>query len=179
MTQSLNGSVEMMSHRVDRLAIHIDDSFDSFRNRYERAVPEFQTARFASLVDERADWQQVLNATVENAPHDFILYWSRDFTSLMGLAGDRSRCVAYLMGNHTIAQRMYRYNPAVMLYAPLRTAIVEDDDDATWFTFDQPSTQFGSFNTPEITKVGSELDHKLAALLEHLGAPVPATLTDS
>jgi uncharacterized protein DUF302 len=179
MTQSLNGSIEMTSHRIDRLTIQIDDSFDRFRNRYERAVPEFQTARFDSLVDEGADWQQVLNATAENAPHDFILYWSRDFTSLMGLAGDRSRCVAYLMGNHTIAQRMYRYNPAVMLYAPLRTAIVEDDDDATWFTFDQPSTQFGSFNTPEITKVGDELDHKLAALLEHLGAPVPATLTDS
>lgn len=65
-----------------------------------------------------------------------------------------------------------------MLYAPLRTAVVEDADLATWFTFDQPSTQFGSFNTPQITKVGRELDRKLAALLEHLGAPVPATLIE-
>jgi hypothetical protein len=72
---------------------------------------------------------------------------------------------------------MYRYNPAILLYAPLRTAIVEDADHATWFTFDQPSTRFGSFNTPQITKVGLELDHKLAALLEHLNAPVPAALT--
>jgi hypothetical protein len=74
---------------------------------------------------------------------------------------------------------MYRYNPAILLYAPLRTAIVEDADGATWFSVDQPSTRFGSFNTPQITKVGMELDRKLAALLEHLGARVPAGLIQS
>lgn len=177
MTQSFNDLIESISHQVDRFTIQIDDSFDGFRNRYEAAVPEFQADRFDSLLERDAGWQQVLDATAENAPHHFIRYWSRDFTSLMGLAGDRGRCVGYLMGNHTIAQRMYRYNPAIMLYAPLRTAIVEDANHATWFTFDQPSPQFGSFSTPQITKVGYELDHKLAALLKHLGAPVPDTLT--
>jgi Domain of unknown function DUF302 len=179
MTPSSNGSIETISRQAARLTIQIDDSFDGFRNRYERAVPEYQADRFGALIDEGADWQRVLDAAAENAPHDFILYWSSEFTSLMGLAGNRSRCVAYLMGNHTIAQRMYRYNPAVMLYAPLRTAIFEDADEATWFTFEQPSSQFGSFNTPQITEVGRELDHKVAALLEHLGAPVPAALTES
>ena len=177
MTQSLNRSIETISHQVDRLTIQIDDTFDGFRNRYEQAVPVFQSERFASLVEREVDWQTVLDATAENAPHHFILYWSHDFTSLMRLAGDRGRCVEYLMGNHTIAEKMYRYNSAILLYAPLRTAIVEDTDGATWFTVDQPSTRFGSFNTPQIAEVGIELDHKLAALLEHLGAPVPAGLT--
>jgi hypothetical protein len=177
MTQSLKGPIETVSHQVDRLTIQIDDSFDGFRDRYERAVPVFQRERFNSLVERRVDWQTILQATAENAPHDFILYWSGDFTSLMSLAGDRGRCVEYLMGNHTIAERMYRYNPAILLYAPLRTAIVEDADGTTWFTLDQPSTRFGSFNTPQITEVGIELDHKLAALLQHLEAPVPAALT--
>jgi hypothetical protein len=179
MAQSLIGSIETISHRVDRLTIPIDDSFEGFRNRYEQAVPEFQRDRFDSFVERGADWPTVVAATAENAPHDFIRYWSQDFTPLMGLAGDRGRCVGYLMGNHTIAQRMYRYNPGVMLYAPLRTAIVEDADQAAWFTIDKPSTQFGSFNTPQITRVGHELDRKLAALLQHLGAPVPAALTES
>lgn len=137
-----------MRHRAARLTIRIDDAFDGFRDRYQRAVPEFQADRLDALIDEGAYWQRVLDATAEDAPHDFILHWSRDFTSLMGLAGDRNRCVAYLVGNHTIAQRMYRYNPAVTLYAPLRTALVEDADNATWFTFEQSSSQFGSFNTP-------------------------------
>jgi hypothetical protein len=179
MTQSLNESIETVSHHVDRLTIQIDDSFDGFRTHYERAVPAFQSEQFDSLIERGVDWQTILEATADNAPHDFILYWAHDFTSLMRLAGDRGRCVEYLMGNHTIAQKMYRYNPAILLYAPLRTAIVEDADHATWFSVDQPTTRFGSFNTPQITKVGLELDHKLAALLEHLGAPVPAALTDS
>jgi hypothetical protein len=171
-------TIETISHRVDRLTIEIDDSFEGFRKRYEQAVPAFQSDRFAALIERDAAWQTILDATAENAPHDFILYWSHDFTSLMRLAGDRGRCVEYLMGNHTIAQRMYRYNPAILLYAPLRTAIVEDLDEATWFVIDQPSTRFSSFNTPQISKVGLELDHKLAALLEHLNAPVPAALID-
>jgi hypothetical protein len=37
--------------------------------------------------------------------------------------------------------------------------------------------QFGSFGNPAITEVGIELDRKLAALLELLGAPVPDALT--
>jgi hypothetical protein len=177
MTQSVDGSIETISHQVDRLMVRIDDSFDGFRHRYEQAVPVFQSARFDSLVERGVDWQTILEATAENAPHDFIRYWSHDFTSLMCLAGDRGRCVEYLMGNHTIAEKMYRYNPAILLYAPLRTAIVEDTDGVTWFTVDQPSTRFASFSTPEISTVGIELDRKLAALLAHLDAPVPAALT--
>lgn len=179
MTQSVTGSIETVSHQVNRLTIQIDDSFDGFRNRFERAVPVYQGERFDSLVERRVDWQTIVEATAENAPHEFILYWSHDFTPLMRLAGDGGRCVEYLMGNHTIARRMYHYNPAILLYAPLRLAIVEYANGATWFTVDQPSTRFGSFNTPQITKVGIELDRKLAALLELLDAPVPAVLTDS
>ena len=179
MTQLIDGSIETISHQVDRLKIRIDDSFDGFRHRYEQAVPVFQSERFDSLIERGVDWQTVLEATTQNAPHDFILYWSHDFTSLMRLAGDRGRCVEYLMGNHTIAQKMYRYDPAILLYAPLRTAIVEDAQGVSWFTVDQPSTRFSSFNTPQIAEVGVELDRKLAALLGYLGAPVPAALTES
>jgi len=179
MPQPSDGTIEIVQHPVRRITIQVDASFDEFRTRYETAVPVFQHERFAGLVEKQASWQDILSATGDNAPHDFILYWSHDFTALMRLAGDRGRCVEYLMGNHTIAQRMYRYNPAILLYAPLRTAIVEDADKISWFTLDQPSSCFGSFSTPQITKVGLELDHKVAALLEHLGARVPGELAYS
>jgi hypothetical protein len=179
MPQPSDGTIEIVRHPVRRITIQVDASFDEFRTRYETAVPVFQSDRFASLVERQASWQDILNATAANAPHEFILYWSHDFTALMRLAGDRGRCAEYLMGNHTIAQRMYRYNPAILLYAPLRTAIFEDADTNVWFTLDQPSSRFGSFNTPQITKVGLELDHKVAALLEYLGARVPEELAYS
>jgi hypothetical protein len=179
MPQRSDGTIEIVQHPVRRITIQVNATFDEFRSRYETAVPVFQRERFAGLVEKQASWQDILDATADNAPHDFILYWSSDFTALMRLAGDRGRCVEYLMGNHTIAQRMYRYNPAILLYAPLRTAIFEDADKSTWFTLDQPSSRFGSFNTPQITKVGLELDHKVAALLEHLGTRVPEELAYS
>ena len=113
------------------------------------------------------------------ASHGFLLYWRSDVTPVMALAGDRGRCVQYLMGNHTIAERMYRHDPAVMLYAPLRTVIWEDSTGAAWFSADQPSSQFGNFGVPEISKVGVDLDRKLAALLDALRVDVPRDLLES
>ena len=164
-------------HEVHRLAVAVGAGFDDFRDRYEQSVPSHDAERFAAFAREGADWGTVLRATAENAPHHFIRYWTSDVGALMRLAGDSPRCSSYLMGNHTIAERMYRHDPAIMLYAPLRTAIHEDADGTTWFSVDQPSTRFSSFGDPAITKVGLELDRKLAALLEHLGVPVPPALT--
>jgi hypothetical protein len=63
-----------------------------------------------------------------------------------------------------------------VLYAPLHTMIWQSPG-GTCFTFDRPSDQFDSFATPQISQVGTELDTKLAALLEHLGLDVPGQLT--
>lgn len=177
MVQPIRDRIKSVPHEVNRLAVAVGEPFDTFRARYEEAVPEFDSDRFERLVQDHADWRTVLQATEENAPHGFIIYWSHDFSPLFRLAGDRWRCVEYLMGNHGIAQQMFRYNPAIMLYAPLRTAIYEDAQGESWFTFDQPSTRFSSFGDAGITKGGVVLDQKLAALLNFLAVPAPEVLT--
>lgn len=179
MPQPSKESITIAPHEVRRLTVEVPGSFGEFRASYERAVPTFEAGRFQDLMDREADWRTIEQATKENAPHGFIIYWSTDIGALMHLAGDRSRGVEYLMGNHVLAQRMYHHDAAISLYAPLRSAIYEDADGAAWFTIDQPSTCFSSFDNAEIAAVGYELDHELAALLDHLGAPVPETLTDS
>jgi len=80
------------------------------------------------------------------------------------------------MGNDTIAERLFRHQPAVLLYAPLHTAIWGDPDGSAHFCFDKASDQFASFGNPEVTAVGLELDAKMAALLAHLDAAVPEAL---
>jgi hypothetical protein len=160
-------------HLANRLTIPVGASFDDFRARYETAVPRFDAAGFEAL----ESWDAAIRAAAEDAPHGFMIYAAADAGAIMRLAGHSLRSITYLMGNHTIAERMYRHNPGVMLYAPLRTAIHEDASGATWFSVDQPSTRFGSFGDPAIAKVGVELDGKLARLLEHLGLPVPAALS--
>jgi Domain of unknown function DUF302 len=170
-------TIAIHPHQVQRLAISTGAGFGDFRDRYEQSVPSLDGERLAAFVREGADWGTVLRATPENAPHGFIRYWTFDAGSLMRLAGDSPYCMSYLMGNHTIAERMYRHDPGIMLYAPLRTTIHEDADGTTWFSVDQPSGRFRSFGDPEITYIGLALDHKLAVLLEYLGAPVPPALT--
>jgi uncharacterized protein (DUF302 family) len=160
-------------HEVTRLSLPAGAPFDDFRARYEAAVPRYDPADYQPL----ASWDDVLRATAEHAPHGFLIYGVVDAGAIMRVAGHRANCVTYLMGNHTIAERMFRHDPAVMLYAPLRTAIHEDAAGRTWFSIDQPSRRFDSFGDPTIAVVGAELDAKLADLLGHLGLQVPAALT--
>ena len=169
----------VVPHRVNRLVIEVAEPFDDFRERYEQAAPEIDPQDLADLIERRAPWSEVVADADARAPHGFLIYYSSDLTPLMTLSGDRGRCVMYLMGNHTIAERMYRHDPAVMLYAPLRTALSAGTDGCTQLAVDQPSTVFSSFGLTEITAVGVELDRKLVGLLDALGAPVPAVLRES
>jgi hypothetical protein len=171
--------VETVSHAVNRFTIAIDATADEFRQQYERAVPPVPMADLQALAAREAPWQEMLALMAKAAPLGFAIYHTIDADLFTRLAGDRAYCVSYLMGNHTIAERMFRYEPAILLYAPLRTAIWEDTEGPAHFSFDQPSEQFRSFSNPAITAVGVELDRKVAALLEHLGVTVPYALCTS
>jgi uncharacterized protein (DUF302 family) len=171
-----------MSHETytaRRLTVEVP-GVRKFQQLYEQAVPAnpFEESDRA-LVQRGASWAEVIDAHAELAPHGFLIYWRNDVHGVMQLASDDNDCVAYLMGNVTIAEQMFRHDPRAMLYAPLRTVIWEDAHDRAWFTFDQPSTQFASFGLPAVTAVGVELDRKLAALLEVLRVEVPMPLASS
>jgi hypothetical protein len=86
------------------------------------------------------------------------------------------QAIQYLMGNHTIAERMFRHEPSVMLHAPLRTLIYADPDGDTKLAVDQPSLLFDSYGNAEIAAVGRELDALLVQLIGLLGGEVAAQL---
>jgi uncharacterized protein (DUF302 family) len=171
-----DNTVISVAHQVVRWSIDTGASFEDFRARFEAAVPVLATDRMTQLRAQKADWDTVLEAAEQNAPHGFMRFWSTDVGGTMQLAGDAGDCASYLMGNHTIAERMYRHDPAVMLYAPLRAAIHTDAHGATRFSIDQPSTRFSSFDSPEIAAVGEELDRKVIHLLKLLDVALPDTL---
>lgn len=161
-----------MEHQVTRLIFDAEQTFDEFRTRYEAAVPALDVTELAGI----GTWDEVLERTRKLAPHGFLRYGSVDAGPVFALAGHKARATTYLMGNHTIAERMYRHDPGAMLYAPLRTVIYEDNDGGVHFAIDQPATRFGSFGNPEMTEAGRLLDRKLAALLEVLDLSVPEML---
>jgi hypothetical protein len=154
---------------VHRLVVDIDAPFDEFRARYEQAVPAYDLSRVVQF----SNWEEVVAEADSTAPNGFFRYGTIDAAPVFGIAGHKARSVVYLMGNHTIAETMYRINPGIMLYAPLRTVLYEDLDGHTHFATDQPSDQFNSFGDPDIAATGRLLDQKLAALLSALGVAVP------
>jgi uncharacterized protein (DUF302 family) len=150
-----------------------------FQQLYEQAVPADPSEQVAGLAQRGASWAEVIDAHAEWAPHGFLIYWRNDVRDVMALAGDDNDCIAYLMGNVTIAEQMFRHDPRAMLYAPLRTVIWEDAGERAWFTIEQPSAQFAGFGIDAVSAVGVELDRKLAALLEALRVEVPMSLLSS
>lgn len=168
--------VSAVRYSVSRLTIAVGVTPGEFRSRYEQAVPPFPADQVADLVRRRAPWQDMLDLVTAAAPLGFFIFYKNDVDAVVRLAGDQSSGVSYLMGNNTVMERMFRHEPAILLYAPLHTDIWGDPDGPSYLTFDRPSDQFGSFANAEVSKVGAELDHKLAALLDHLGVSVPDQL---
>jgi Domain of unknown function DUF302 len=161
-----------IEHTSRRLLVPLPMPYDKAVKAYEQLVPAVDTARFGQL----ATWDAVLELADINAPLGFMIYWRTDVTAIM--AGSRSgwKCTEYLMGNHTIAERMFRHDPSAMLHAPLRTVIYADADGDTYLAIDQPGALFSSYGNPAIAEVGLYLDSLVAGLLTELGAPVPAEL---
>jgi hypothetical protein len=173
MTQPTNTTT--IAHVVNRLVIDADTDFEDLRQRYETLVPDIDMAALTAVID-KGNLDEVVRYTAERTPHSFARFWTFDPTPMMRLAGDHTDLMSYLMGNNVIAETMFRHNPAIMLYAPLRTVIYRDAAGATHLSIDQPSTNFASFGDSPITDVGLALDAKLAALLRVLGLAVPVEL---
>ena len=166
------------TYTVRRLTVPVP-SVRSFQASYELAVPNLPVDKVQGLVKAGAPWSEMVKLIDARAPNGFLIYFRNDVHPVMSAAGDQAGCIAYLMGNHIIAERMFRHDPRAMLYAPLHTVIWEDAGGDAWFSVDQPSTQFASLGIPAITEVGLELDRKLANLLEVLNVEVPQVLTQA
>ena len=162
----------VIDHPARRLVIALSRPYDQARAHYETLVPQADLARFFQM----ASWQATLELAEINAPHGFMRYYRSDITAAMAGSPSLWKATEYLMGNHTIAERMFRHDPSVMLHAPLRTLLYADPDGDTKLAVDQPSLLFASYHNTEIAAVGRELDALLARLIRLLGGDAPASL---
>ncbi len=120
-------SLPTIEHPSRRLVVTVPWSYDDARARYEALVPNYHPAAFAAATS----WQDALVHTGREAPHVFLIYPRLDITSMLAGSSSTGKATDYLMGNHTIAETMFRHDPAVMLHAPLPTLIIEDRSGVT------------------------------------------------
>ncbi len=179
MTTSTDAArIRQFTHSVNRFVIEVNDTFDNARRRFEQLVPSIDFDTLAEII-EAGDLEAVKKYTAERTPHSFANFWTLDPTAMMKLKGHTTTAVTYMVGNNVIAETMFRHDPGIMLYAPIRVALYTDTEDRTFLSVDQPSTRFDSFDNPDIAAVGRLLDEKLAAILSLLGVQVPDELTSS
>jgi hypothetical protein len=157
--------VTRTEHTTVRLDFVVPEKFETFRSRFEASVPAFSP----ELLGAGDGWDAICERTMAAAPHGFLHYHRLDVLPVFSRNGHTTPCTTYLMGNHVLAEQMFRHDPAVLLYAPLRVAIYGGQDRCTHLAVDQPSTKFGSFSNPDIAAVGATLDERLVELLRHLG----------
>jgi hypothetical protein len=164
-------------HSMTRVDVSTGMPFDEFRAAFEKAAPPFDVQATYRFITEGGSWDEVRAAAQANAPNGLMVYWTIDATPLMALAGHATKAVEYLLGNHVIAETMFRYNPRALLYAPLRVLVAADSLDNAVFSIDRPSTVFGSLGVEAITAVGHDLDRKVASLLRVIGVDAGAAFT--
>lgn len=156
-------------HDMTRVDIATGMAFDEFVAALEKAVPLFDRPTMQRIVAQGGNWDDVRAAVTKNAPNELMIYAKIDATELLGVAGHRTRAIEYLIGNHVIAETMFRHDPKALLYAPLRMLVYSDAEDNAIFTMERPSAAFGSLGIAEVTKVGEGLDRKVARVLRVAG----------
>jgi hypothetical protein len=161
-------------HVIRRWQLPLGRPYDDAVADFERVVPAIEPHRFQSL----NSWEDNLALADAVAPLGLMRFASIDAIAYMRTSKTHRPGIEYLAGNHTIAERMYRHEPAALLYAPLRVLIYADDAGQAVLVIDQPSTLFGSLgDNAEVAAVGRELDHKVAAVLSAMKVDVPPELT--
>ena len=76
------------------------------------------------IVESGGTWAEVRAKVAENAPNELMVYAKIDAIPLLGVAGHDVKAVEYLLGNHVIAETMFRHDPRALLYAPLRVLVI-------------------------------------------------------
>jgi Domain of unknown function DUF302 len=157
MTSSVQSAATVVQHSMNRIDISTGVEFEEFKSAFEKAAPPFDPATVTEIAERGGTWDEVLAAAAINAPNDLMVYAKIDALPLLSLAGHTTKAVEYLLGNHTIAETMFRHDPRALLYAPLRLMIYADSEGNAVFSMDQPSAAFGSLGIADATKVGELL----------------------
>ena len=156
-------------HGMTRIDIETGIPFEEFVAALEKAAPPVDRTAVERITEAGGDWDDVRAAAAENAPNDLMVYAKIGTSVFFGVAGHHTPAIEYLIGNHVIAETMFRHDPKAMLYAPLRMLVYGDDNGNAVFTMDQPGPAFGSLGIADVSKVGLDLDRKVITLLKVVG----------
>lgn len=174
----MSDAVRIDSRPVRHAIIETGRPYEEFRAQYEQAVPHFDRLEAIGVVLSSAGWEGIKSLSAATAVHGFVNFFIFDPSPVMALNGNRGRAVTYLAGNIILAEQGFRLDPACFLYLPLRVIIAEGGDGNARLSIDFPGDLFAVYGRAELEEVGAVFAKEFAALLGHLGLPVPDGFAD-
>jgi uncharacterized protein (DUF302 family) len=151
---------------VTHLNYRSSKPFDAVCAAIEHQLGRFDAAALAPLLSSgasAADIDSKIHAM--EGPNGLMLFAVRDHGQLLSLAGKNAYARQYELGNPLIAREMTQVDLRSGEYAPLRILVYVSADKLTHVDYDLPSTVFGRFQSPDVDKVATGLDHKLEVLV--------------
>ncbi len=149
--------VEHVTITTTKKYADVKAAIESSLNRFDD--PMRQALREGRIDDLRAAAQK------GQGKYGLMIHYIAYHGDLLALNGGKKNLVAYYIGNILSATTMTAINRGAGLYAPLRMVVYENASGGTTFEYDKPSTMFGQFHDPEITKMGKSLDDRIFNLI--------------
>ena len=130
----------------------------------EAAAP---LVRDALVTGEPAELRKQLERHL--GPGGFALFMKVEHDLIMSRPGRSPRSIQYAIGNPLLAKDISEAAPKACLYAPLRLAIIEDEErGGTSIIFDSPEALMGSFGSDMARTIGRMLDQRITKLIEKI-----------
>ena len=172
----MSDTITIRPRIVRHVSIDSGQPYADFRAAYETAVPAFDRLEAVGVVRSGAGWSGITALSDATAGNGLVNVFTFDPSPLMKLNGSTRQGVTYLAANIVRAERGFRVDPACFLYIPLRVMIAETEEGTGQISFDLPADLMAVFGQSDLDEVGAGSNKTLAALLKHLGVPVPAEI---
>jgi uncharacterized protein (DUF302 family) len=150
--------------KVKHVTVIVHSTYDQFTKQLEGLIGRYDVSVMVNIEKDPKLVAKQLEAM--EGEQGLMLFGVQEHGKLLNIAGAPRKAKQYLIGNPIIASQMTRHDIRAGLYAPLRVLVFEDYDKQVHVEYDLPSTLFGQFGNPAVTKVGNALDAKLLIVIK-------------
>jgi uncharacterized protein (DUF302 family) len=149
--------------QVPHRSVKVDAGFERFTSVLEKILGHFPSDIQKDILER----PQVAAERLKSAEgaQELMIFSVFDHGAALNIVGARTNAKQYLIGNPLTAIQMTQHDIRAALYAPLRVLVYEQREGHTIVEYDQPSSLFGQFGQPDVTKVAKALDAKLERVL--------------
>jgi uncharacterized protein (DUF302 family) len=156
---------------IERSVVPTGLTYRALIAAFERELGRWDPTASVRLVERQAPWSEVEREVERVAgPHGLMILGQLDQGAIVSLSGHPTACSQYLVGNPVIAARILRIDVRASLYVPFRVCLYDDGaPDGAWIAFDRPSSFLATLERPELTELGTLLDHKIDGVVAAIG----------